>query len=171
MKKVLIVTAVLLLVALLSCEKAGEPVEGSVDIYLLEDFREGSGDLLINQASVTLSEDPVISYDEIISYNPDTYALKLSDIAKESIFEADPSVYGEAFAVVVDGEIIYTGFFWPGYYSAMLLWVYIDPLTLWKGNTVMIDIGYPGLPESAEVPDLRNDERLLNIFKRDGKLK
>lgn len=171
MKKGLVLLSLLGLLSLLSCEKNLQSVEGTVDIFLVEYYATGEGDILIDENSIRLMNDPVIPYSEIISYSPDNYTFEISDMAKNAIFEADPTVYGQAFAVVANDEVIYTGFFWPGFFSSMCFWVCIDPLTLNSGNTVSVNMGYPALPEHVFIPDKRNDKRLLRIFKRDGKLK
>jgi len=33
-----------------------------------------------------------------------------------------------------------------------------------------VNLGYPGQIEGAVIPDLHNDDRILRIFRRDGKL-
>lgn len=151
------------------CEKE-DNAAGTVDIYLIASYDSGEEGILIEDSSVQLPEKPVISYDELLSYNPDNYCLKLSDKAKSAIFEAEPSVYGKAFAVVANQEVVYTGYFWPGYFSQGCNWIVIDPLRLALGNEVIIELGYPGLLNRYEVPDHRNDERILRIFRRDHKL-
>ncbi|MBN1950811.1 MAG: hypothetical protein JW801_06380 [Bacteroidales bacterium] len=171
MNKGLILFGLIGLISLFSCEKEFQSVKGTVDIYLIESFEAGEGDLKIDETSIRLQGDPLIEYSQLLSYSPEEYTFKLSDLAKAAIFEAEPTVYGLPFAVVANNEVIYTGFFWPGYFSSMCFWCYIDPLSLYNGNSVQVDLGYPGLPESVSVPDNRNDERILQIFRRDGKLK
>ena len=75
-----------------------------------------------------------------------------------------------AFAVAADEELAYTGYFWPGYSSMGCQWITTDPLFIGNRNTMTMGLGYPGLIEGTSIPDNRNDPRILEIFRADGKL-
>lgn len=79
-------------------------------------------------------------------------------------------IHGTPFAVTIDKEIIYTGYFWCGYSSSMVDWVTIDPLNYSGKNRLRVSLGYPGLIQGDYIPDDRNDDRILDILRRDSKL-
>jgi hypothetical protein len=53
----------------------------------------------------------------------------------------------------------------------MCQWVVADPLFIENDHGLMINLGYPGTWEGYEIPDKRNDPRILETFKQDGKLR
>jgi hypothetical protein len=153
-----------------SCDRIHEEIDGSVEIYLLEDFETIDQTCRIKLSSVTIKQLPIIRYEEIESYNSSEYLFKISDEAVDKIDSLEHSVFGIAFAVTADKEIIYTGYFWPSYSSLGCQWIIIDPL-MWRGdNELRIELGYPGRLQGVEIPDERNNEKILEIFRRDGKL-
>lgn len=152
------------------CEKNDPSVTGKVEWYLLESYDNIDQTEAIALQSVQIADDPVIPYSEIISYNSREYLLKISSKAAEAIEALEHSVFGLPFAVVADDQVIYTGYFWPSYSSASCTWIVIDPLMISGKNELEIRLGYPGLLEGAVIPDERNNARILDIFRRDGKL-
>ena len=82
----------------------------------------------------------------------------------------DHSVHGMAFGIVVNNELIYTGWFWPGYSSMSCDWIVIDPLSLWNDNILKINLGYASSIPATEIPDRRNDPKLLSVFMVNGRL-
>jgi len=110
-------------------------------MHLIESYEAGEGWILVDERTIQLKDSPLLAYEDILSYEPESYTLTLSDNGKEAMF--DQNVYGEAFAIVVDDQIVYTGFIWPGYFSMACNWVIIDPLFLSLGNKVNVDLGYP----------------------------
>lgn len=155
-----------------SCEKNEGEITGGVELYLLESFDNIGQTCGIELSSVVTEEEPLIKYAEFKSYNAKDFEFKVTDIARGKIDSLEHSVTGIPFAVSADGEVIYTGYFWPAYSSAMCEWIVIDPLLLmWGGkNTMHLELGYPGLIEGTVIPDERNNERILEIFRRDNKL-
>ncbi|MGE5457383.1 MAG: hypothetical protein ACM3RX_03430 [Methanococcaceae archaeon] len=143
-----------------------------LEFYLIRDFqREGSGAKIINSI-VTLSDSVIISYDEIVSYDSVNFTFTVTGICAGRLnnFESN-NFHGTPFAVTIDKEIIYTGYFWYGYSSASVGWVTIDPLNYSGRNQLRVSLGYPGLIIGDYIPDNRNDCRILNLLMRDGKLK
>ena len=156
----------------ISCEKNEGDITGGVELYLLESYENIGQTCGIELSSVVTKEEPLIRYVEFKSYNAKDFAFKITDIARGKIDSLEHSVLGIPFAVTADQEVIYTGYFWPGYSSAMCEWIVIDPLLLiWREkNTMWLELGYPGLIEGTVIPDERNNEKILNIFRRDNKL-
>lgn len=166
----LIFLVFLILISFTACEKNSDEVTGVVEIYLLEEFEtvgEGAG---IDAASAVTKPKPLVKYDDLRKYNAEEYFFKVTDDARETIENMPQSVFGIAFAVTADDELIYTGYFVPLYSSASVQWIVIDPLFWRLDNRMYVELGYPGLIEGSVIPDHRNDPRILDIFRRDGKL-
>jgi hypothetical protein len=171
MKKFLIFT--FLAFNLSSCEKFGYKHESGygVEFYYITDFRTAEGSSKILKSSVHLDNSVLIRYDDIVSYNPDTYTFKISDaIVEQFVKTKNNPAHGKAFAVTLNGEIIYTGYFWWGFSSSSVDWVVIDPIFFVMGNNLTVQLGYPGLFEGDYIPDNRNDTRLIDFMERDGKI-
>lgn len=153
-----------------SCDWDQGNVTGKVEFYLVAEFNTVGEGCAIDPQSVKLYPDPLIRYSELLSYNPEEHTFEITDGAKDTIRNLEHSVVGVPFGVTAGGELIYTGYFWPAYSSLSCQWVVIDPLFGMRGNTLRVELGYPGISEGAEIPDRRNDPRILGIFRRDGKL-
>jgi hypothetical protein len=61
---------------------------------------------------VKLADQPIISVEDVITYNAQTHELKLTDEAFERISQLDVSTRGKSFIVCVDKQSIYWGAFW-----------------------------------------------------------
>lgn len=155
-----------------SCQKNDQPLHrnGGVELYLLSSFKTIGNTNQIDESTIISSPLPLVTYSEIQYYDATTCTFKISDSAKEAIKGIKHSVFGVAFALKVNQEVIYTGYFWPSYSSATCAWVVIDPFGINQNNEVDVRIGYPGLIAGQTIPDKRNDPRLLDILKRDNKL-
>jgi hypothetical protein len=140
-----------------------------IEIYLLKSFSTESHGQIV-ESTAMLSDTPLITYSDILSYNRSEYSFKLSPKAVSAINNIQHSVSGIAFAVTADKEIIYTGYFWPSYSSATCEWVVTDPVTVSGTNKMQIMLGYPGSIEWSTIPDKRNDSRILVILQKDKKL-
>ncbi|MDX9883194.1 MAG: hypothetical protein RBS73_14120 [Prolixibacteraceae bacterium] len=155
--------------AFICCEKDDADIPGTVDLFLLESYQKGVGSQ-IDETTVVTNEEPLVRYEDFISYNPEQYVFLITDRAKAAIQGLQHSSFGIAFAIKANNELIYTGYFWPSFSSGGCNWVVIDPLATGLTNTLTVELGYPGLLEGVEIPDKRNDKRILDIFKRDHKL-
>ena len=153
-----------------SCKKDVEDVPGEVEFYLLDSYETVNETPEIDPGSVVLAEDPLLVYADLKSYNADEYYFKVTDKARETIEGMVHSVSGIAFAVTANEEVVYTAYFVPSYSSASVQWIVIDPVFWHFTNRMHVKLGYPGQFEGSVIPDLRNDERILKIFRRDRKL-
>lgn len=141
-----------------------EPEVGEVvEFYLIENYMTGMYDATIDEKGATLKDTVLIGYDEILWYNSRTFSFKIADEALKRLRHYD------AFAVTVDREIIYTGYFWTSLSSRSVNWVVVD-LLMSKNSVISVELGYPGKIEGTEIRDRRNDPRILNVLKRDNKL-
>jgi len=93
---------------------------------------------------VRLSDEPIISIKDVITYNAQTNEIKLTDEAFERISQLDVTTGGKSFMVCVDKAPIYWGAFW-------VLWssMSFDGVTIWlppifeELNVIRLELGYP----------------------------
>jgi len=167
-----IALVVTLLFAFIACDnKEVLPSKnGGVELFLLDSYRTIGSTVHIDETTVVTKSKPLVSFADFLSYDPNTFTFKISDTAKEAIKSLQLSVHGTAFAIKANNALIYTGYLWPAYSSASCDWVTIDPSTLYIGNELIVQMGYPGLSEGQVISDKRNDQRILDIFTSDNKL-
>ncbi len=158
--------SLLMIISFYSCEKYDKNIEGDICIYLLDEFNTKVNSYEIISDGIVLSEDPILYYGDLIEYNADEHIFKLSESGTEKTDE----LFGSAYAVTIDGEIIYTGYFWSSLSSAIVDWVVMDVLGTFDGNELHVQLGYPWLSNEMDIPDNRNDNRILSVFARDEKL-
>jgi hypothetical protein len=119
---------------------------------------------------VHLAEAPLISMDEVLSYDASTHELTLTFAAYERLKALELPVSGTTFVVCMNKGPIYWGAFWTPFSSLSF-----DGVTIWKplGNdgssVVQIRMGYPG-PFQDGGEDPRNDPAILGAFQQAGKL-
>jgi hypothetical protein len=154
---------------LTGCQKNSGDVTGEVEIYLLDAYETENGGCAIQLQTVTLQQKPLVGYSDLLNYNSKEYYFRITASAGETIREMPHSVFGTAFAVTADKEVIYTGYFIPSFSSCICQCTVIDPLMTTSGK-MHVNLGYPGPIEDVVIPDHRNDTRILEIFRRDGRL-
>ena len=160
---------ILLLTLLNSC-KEGLGTAGEVELYLLSSFSTIGEGCAIEESSVELNTRALIPYQDLLSYEPATCTFNLSLAAADTVKNLEHSVRGIAFAVTADGELVYTGYFWPSYSSLACQWITTDPLFIFGEKQLKMGLAYPGLMDGENIPDRRNDPHILEIFRNDGKL-
>ena len=153
-----------------SCEKDGEDIPGEVEFYLLDSYETLNETAEIDPGSVILAGDPLLVYSDLKSYNAKECFFNVTDEARETIEGMEHSVNGIAFAVTANEEVVYTAYFVPSYSSASVQWIVIDPVFWHFTNRMYVKLGYPDQFEGSVIPDLRNDEQMLKIFRRDRNL-
>jgi hypothetical protein len=121
---------------------------------------------------LALSNDPVISQADIISYDFSSHAMRLRIEAIKRL--PRPSVSGTPFVVVVNGERIYQGAF----YTSVSSISYAQPVILIdrsernqaeKADVLLIDRAYPSA-SFATGSDLRSDDRIKSALSNLKKL-
>jgi len=165
---------ILILLSLpIGCEKFqyNSPNGDSLEFYRLSEYQTKKNSLKIIESSVKISSSRIIGYDDIISYNSKTFTFTVTDQLAEYLNDnkTDP-IHGTPFAVTIDRQLIYTGYFWAGYSSQSCDWVTIDPLNYSGNNRLTVQLGYPGLFGGDTIPDKRNDKRILDLLRKDYKL-
>ena len=154
-----------------SCSKKCElELQGKrLDFYLLDQYKTKEQSFSILPETVVLSEVKAISYEEIKTYNKKSHCFEIENKAIKRLNQ-EPFLHSKAFAVVIDGEIIYTGYFWAAFSSAICDWTNIDYLD-YGNNLLCVKLGYPTDFYGSLVDDQRNNEKILDLLDCDGKLK
>jgi hypothetical protein len=155
---------------LLSCNQNCKTglVGKRLDFYFLQDYKTKTQSDAIIPESVVLSNEKAISYEEILNYNPENHGFTLKRSTIERL-NTEPSIHKRTFAVVIDGEIIYTGYFWALFSSSICDWTNIDYLDN-GSNIIYVKLGYPNDAYGINTIDERNNKRILDLLDCDGKL-
>lgn len=133
----------------------------------------------INLEKAEIIGEPVISYNQIISYDTSTHVLTLSfsqdslkkRIAQMSAYDNVIGVYGMPFIVTLDHEKIYGGWFWlpvssiPCHSVVILLDSVSDTLA---PNEIKIQLGYPD-ENQFKGTDPRNNRKIIERLIKDKK--
>jgi len=160
----------LLLYLLIACNQKDccvFPTGERVDMYLMDSYQQESNSQFNALRSYNLASQPVISYEDIVSYDDETYEMVLQAPSRtrvQAIRKAEP------FALTVDQEIIYIGWFWPSFLSSSCNCINVDPIWAENGNTIRFRLGYGTGSDLSEI-DRRNMDIILRTFDQDGKLK
>ena len=157
----------------ISCNDSLESPDKELAFYLVSDYQllENEGYNRIDESTVKVDRDPLIGYSNIVTYDPGEYFFELTGEAVKIIEELDQGLYGKPFAVMIDGDLIYTAYFWPSYFSSSCDWVVVDPIMADFYHGIKLRLGYPGLIDGEIIPDKRNDSRIIELLRRDNKLK
>ncbi len=152
----------------LSCSKQNAAGGEVVEIYLLKTSQTFFGKCQIDPTASALEDAAVIKNNDILFYFKSSHEFKLSNEA----FQKVKTFLGRTpFAVTVDKQVIYYGFFMPSIMSSSC----DHSITMdiaWPGdNKVVLRLGYPGLPAGATIDDQRNNSRLLATLKAQDKLR
>jgi hypothetical protein len=156
--------------ALISCGgHTTPPPEGEgFAIYLTRDDIPPSQMEMLSH--VELADQPVVSIDDVITYNAQSHELKLSDAAFERIVQLEVPVRGKSFLVCVDHAPIYWGAFWTSVSS-----ISFDGVTIWQPmrdqdlKIVTIELGYPSSSFYGG-EDPRDNAFVLESLRDSGKL-
>ncbi len=163
------------MILIISGCKDNEPINlaawnSDVSIYLLDEYDTEEGSLQIDESSIRLANQPLIRYRDIEHYNAVNFTFLLSDLGKSELENLPDDGHHMPFALVADDKVMYTGYFWASYSSGSCDWVTADPVTARFSGELHIRLGYPGASPSWNIPDRRNDPRMLKILAGDDKL-
>ena len=125
----------------------------------------------INQ--LNLESKPLISSDDIVSYEKTTHTIELTQDAYSRIQKVFPTpvrVNGIPFVVCVGKERIYTGAFWTPLSSLSYDGVVIMQSFDTAATSIQITLGYPG-QDFFTGNDPRSDKRIMDSLEQDNKLK
>ena len=171
MKNTLILLLILLTSVLhISCNETDSisGINRGVELYEIEEYETINNTDQIDESTVKAKDSPLLNYEDLISYNSKVYKFEISEQA-EQLLENIQDLSG-AFAIKVDNELIYTGYFVPGYSSRLYAWNIIDPImSSFSGECFVRRISFQGGSQPS-YGDKRNDPRILDAFRTAGKL-
>ncbi len=137
-------------------------------IYLTED--DISPSLIKSQNEIALTQQPLISLEEIEYYNEQTHELKVTPALYERITNLNVPIEGKTFIACVDRKQIYAGAFWTPVSS-----ISFDGVTIWKPYKyqapyiITLELGYPS-PKFYGGNDPRNNSEIINSLQKASKL-
>ncbi|MCP4610036.1 MAG: hypothetical protein GY845_15115 [Planctomycetes bacterium] len=140
--------------------------EGEFAIYSPK--QEMTIDELAIVSHIEISEEPIISTADIISYSEQTHEIELTPDAAERIDQLE--LPGKPFVVCVDRQPIYAGAFMAAYFSRSFDGVVIETLGVAQRQSLRIQLGYPESQDFFTGDDPRSDPTILEALKSDGKL-
>ena len=119
---------------------------------------------------VDIEEQPIISMEDIITYNAQTHEITLTTSAYERISQLEVPVRGKSFVVCVNRAPIYWGAFWTPIssvsFSGVTIW---QPLSSQEPHIIKLELGYPA-PAFYEGDDPRNNAQVMESLEQAGKL-
>ncbi len=167
LKLSVVISCVLLIFIVYGGYSAATKGEGFAIYLTREDIPPAKMETL---SHVELSDQPIVSVENIISYNTQTHEMKLTPSAFDRIFELDVPVRGKSFVVCINKEPIYWGAFWTPVSSMSF-----DGVTIWKPlgpqeqKIIVLELGYPSSSFYGG-EDPRNNVKVLQSLGKADKL-
>jgi len=123
-------------------EGFGEGEGGGFAIYLTkQDIPPAQMEAL---SHVDMAETPIITINDIITYDAQEHELRITASASERISQLDVPTRGKSFIVCVDKAPIYWGAFWVLWssmsFDGVTIW---KPLSLEEPHVIRLELGYP----------------------------
>ena len=119
---------------------------------------------------VDIADQPIISLQDIITYNAQTHELKLTDTAFKRVSQLQVPTRGKSFLVCVDKNPVYWGAFWTPVssqsFDGVTIW---QPYSLSKLYIITLELGYPSSSFYGG-EDPRNKPEIISAFEKAGKL-
>ncbi len=125
----------------------------------------------INLDTIQLSDTPVLTFNEIESYDSSNNIINLK-IPVDSLDFPFISVHGQMFVVLVNNEPLYCGFFWTLASSIPCRWIVIlnsNELNGLSKTQIQISAGYPDSSWFTGV-DPRNSSEIISDFEQNEML-
>ncbi|APV43470.1 hypothetical protein Dform_00107 [Dehalogenimonas formicexedens] len=162
----ILVAAITVTLALGACTAKGPATEGFA-IYLTKN--DISPAMLPAMNYIGLADAPLISGDDVVSYNAETHEIRLSDQAFIKITQIEVPTAGKSFVVCVDKQIMYVGAFWTPISSQSFDGITImKPLTT-DPKTITVRLGYP-IASFFKGYDQRSNPKIIDALEKAGKL-
>jgi len=120
-----------------------------------------------NLQEIKLQDKPILSIDDIISYDKDTHKITLTSSAYNRFMDLDA---GTPFIVCVGDERIYMGAIWSDLYSTSFGGIVISKPVKRENSVIDIVLGYPS-QHFFKGTDFRSDPRIFYSLEQAGKLK
>ena len=122
---------------------------------------------------VDIADQPIISIEDVITYDAQTHELKLTDKAYERVCQLEVPVRGKSFLVCVDKRPIYWGAFWTSVssisFDGVTIWQPFGPPGSQEQKIVTIELGYPSLSFYGG-EDPRNNTEVIESLEQANKL-
>lgn len=151
-----------------SCKKDNIKAGQTVEIYLLKSFQTVAGKCQVDASASALQDTATIRNQDILEYSQTDYQFTLTSASIQKIKTFKDFT---PFAVTVDKQVIYYGFFKPGISSSSCDNSITMDLDWASTNKILLRLGYPGQLQGVAIADERNDPRLIMTLKNQGKLK
>jgi len=139
-----------------------------VEIYLLKTVQFVANKCQVDASNSTIEVTPLVTNQDIVEYSKRNYEFKLTE---EGIQKIKTLRDITPFAVTVDKQVIYYGFFKPGISSSSCLHSITMDLSWSPENKIMMKLGYPGQLQGVAIDDKRNDQMLLATLANQNKLR
>jgi hypothetical protein len=118
---------------------------------------------------VEIAEEPIISSDDIVTYDALTHRIELTADAVERIKNLEVPVHGRSFLVCVDKNPIYWGAFWTPLSSISFSGVNIWKIYGTDQKIIKLELGYPA-ESFFQGEDPRSNLDIMKSLKDSGKL-
>jgi hypothetical protein len=151
-----------------SCKKVKVDAGETVEIYLLKSYQTLAGKCQIDPSLSEIQDAAFIKNQDILGYSKTDYQFKLTDHAIEGVKVLRDRV---PFAVTVDKQVIYYGFYKPYISSSSCDNSICMDINWTIGNKISLKLGYPGQTQGITIDDQRNNPILIATLKDQGKLK
>lgn len=151
----------------LSCKKENVNGGETVEVYLLKSPQLVTGKCQIDPLVSVLQDTAIIKNQDILKYSKSNYQFTLTDIA---IHKVKTFRDFTPFAVTVDKQVIYYGFYKPSISSSSCDHSITMNLDWTSGNKINLRIGYPSLLQGVTIEDERNNSNLMATLRNQGKL-
>jgi len=156
MKTIKFIAVLLLIYSIIGCSKEESAETFSINYHAR---------INVNDTNVINDK---ITYADIVGYDSLNYTFLIDSAAgiklRNYFFPSD----GLPFSLKINGEVIYTGNFFPSYSETLPYGIYIDPYSL--SNKLTVNIAYGFCRTDDQFVDNRNDKRILSILNKDKKI-
>ena len=157
-----------LIILSFSCKKNKVNSGETVEIYLLKTYQTVANKCQIDPSLSEIQDTAFIKNQDILEYSKADYQFKLTDRAIQRVKTLGDRI---PFAVTVDKQVIYYGFYKPNISSSSCdnsICMSLDVITT---NKINLNLGYPGQTQGVPIDDQRNNSTLIVALKNQGKLK
>ena len=152
----------------LSCKTGNINTKETVEIYLLKTYKTVAAKCQIDTSFSVLQDTATIKNQDILEYSKTDYQFKLTDTAIQKVKAFRNKM---PFAVTVDKQVIYYGFFKPSTSSSPCDHSITMDIDWTSGNKILLRLGYHGQTQGVTIDDQRNNPKLIAALKKQGKLR
>lgn len=158
MKKISFLLVIIGIIAFVSCEKEEQSEPNNELTFSRLNYEKDNSSFKIMEA--------IVKYNEIVAYDSAQYVFQLDKLVWERMKSKITPIYPDpnfGFGVTIDDELIYKVAYIPGYHS----YSYPDLIKFEAVNPNYIQFWF----DHYEGVEKVNDDRIIKLFAKDGKLK